>query len=156
MLNDGVCCFRVGDCTIRSDSVSNNPCTVSKVVKEMENATGPLSQFSNIPLNNPRSAWCSRKTYRTVDTMFKCSDDADMAWPKPRDPSAASMPDATPMVCMRRRTTSSGYVRVCAERPEMAPAHWIFSMVVADNKEPAVADDPDVDPVDEEVVQGFC
>ena len=74
----------------------------------MENATGPLSQFNDTPLNNPRNP-CSLSTPLTVDIMLMLSeDDATVAWPNPREPTAASLPDATPMVCMRRRTTSSG------------------------------------------------
>lgn len=121
-------CRLVGDRNIRSESVSSNPWTMSNVVNEIENATGPLSQLSETPLNNPRSP-CSLKTSRIVDTMLIVSVDADAACPKPRDPTAASLPDATPMVCMRLLVTSSGYVRVCAKRPEIPP-HCIFSIVV--------------------------
>ena len=116
---------------------------ISKQVKLIENAIGPLNQFRVTPLKNPRVP-CSR--YKSL-TML----DMEGGWSGaiarvaaitveffplcvtafPTTSTAASFPlvATMPIVCILRLVTSSGYVTVWAKSPDKAP-HCMRSIVV--------------------------
>lgn len=121
--------YRRGSRIARSASDSISPCTVSKTVKLIENAIGPFIQFMLTPLKNPNMP-CSAYSDLTVDINVggPSFNAAALASAAPTFPKAVSFP-TRPIVCMRRRVTSIGYVTVCATRPENAP-HCIRSTVV--------------------------
>lgn len=120
---------RRGNLFARSAGLSIYFCTWSKVVKLIENATGPFIQFIDTPFKKPRTP-CSRYKFLTVANSVGGVDTTGRLLEHPSDVTALSLCVPTkPIVCIRRRVTSIGYVTVCATSPEKAP-HCIRSMVV--------------------------
>ena len=102
---------------------------MSNVVKLMPTAMGPLTQFIVTPLNSdaaPSDCTIARAVAAIeVKRLGACFESAT--------PTA-------PSVCIRLRTVSSGYVSVCATRPDAAPhaSLWGIERIFLASRDSAV------------------